>query len=114
MVGNDGRKSPNNHTYRQRKCKDKKTVCCIRRINRFSSIKSEKRYPLHRIDIEIPDEFLVIDNGVGMTKEYRNNMFERIRSGSCSDETSVLFSQILTDFERIGDHALNIAEEYAM
>ena len=49
-----------------------------------------------------------------MTKEYRNNMFERIRSGSCSDETSVLFSQILTDFERIGDHALNIAEEYAM
>ena len=24
----------------------------------------------------------------------------------------VLFSQILTDFERIGDHALNIAEEY--
>ena len=49
-----------------------------------------------------------------MTKEYRNNMFDRIRQGSCSDETSVLFSQILTDFERIGDHALNIVEEYMM
>ena len=49
-----------------------------------------------------------------MTKEFRNNMFDRIRKGSCSDETSVLFSQILTDFERIGDHALNIAEEYMM
>lgn len=49
-----------------------------------------------------------------MTKEYRNNMFDRIRKGSCSDETSVLFSQILTDFERIGDHALNIVEEYLM
>ena len=47
-----------------------------------------------------------------MTKEFRNNMFKRIRSGSCSDETSILFSQILTDFERIGDHALNIAEQY--
>ncbi len=47
-----------------------------------------------------------------MTKEYRNNMFKRIRGGSCSDETSVLFSQLLTDFERIGDHALNIAEEF--
>jgi len=47
-----------------------------------------------------------------MTREYRNNMFKRIRSGSCSDETSILFSQILTDFERIGDHALNIAEQY--
>ena len=49
-----------------------------------------------------------------MTKEFRNNMFDRIREGSCSDETSVVFSQILTDFERIGDHALNIAEEYMM
>lgn len=48
-----------------------------------------------------------------MTREYKNNMFKRIRSGSCSDETSVLYTQILTDFERIGDHALNIAEELA-
>ena len=46
-----------------------------------------------------------------MTKEYRNNMFERIQKGTCSDEGSVLFSEMLTDFERIGDHALNISEE---
>jgi phosphate:Na+ symporter len=46
-----------------------------------------------------------------MTKEYRNNMFERIRNGSCKDEGSILFSEMLTDFERIGDHALNISDE---
>ena len=35
----------------------------------------------------------------------------RIQSRKCSDEGSILFSEMLTDFERIGDHALNIANE---
>ena len=47
-----------------------------------------------------------------MTKEYRNSMFNRLQNGSCSDEGSVFFSEMLTDFERIGDHALNIADEF--
>ncbi len=46
-----------------------------------------------------------------MTKEYRNNMYARIKAGSCSDEGSILFSEMLTDFERIGDHCLNISDE---
>ena len=46
-----------------------------------------------------------------LTELYRNNMYERIQSGVCSDEGSILFSEMLTDFERIGDHALNIASE---
>ena len=46
-----------------------------------------------------------------MTREFRDNMFGRIQNGTCSDEGSVLFSEMLTDFERIGDHALNISDE---
>ncbi|MBR6698365.1 MAG: Na/Pi cotransporter family protein, partial [Lachnospiraceae bacterium] len=46
-----------------------------------------------------------------MTKEYRNNMYARIKAGSCSDEGSILYSEMLTDFERIGDHCLNISDE---
>ncbi len=46
-----------------------------------------------------------------MTIQYRNNMYGRIQSGLCSDEGSILFSEMLTDFERIGDHALNISNE---
>jgi phosphate:Na+ symporter len=46
-----------------------------------------------------------------MTVQFRDNMYARIRSGKCSDEGSILFSEILTDFERIGDHALNIAND---
>ncbi len=46
-----------------------------------------------------------------LTEEYRNRMFERIQKGACSDEGSILFSEMLTDFERIGDHALNISNQ---
>ena len=46
-----------------------------------------------------------------LTVAYRNSMFERIQKGSCSDEGSILFTEMLTDFERIGDHALNISSE---
>ena len=45
------------------------------------------------------------------TVDCRNNMFRRIQTGACSDEGSILFSEMLTDFERIGDHALNISNE---
>ena len=46
-----------------------------------------------------------------MTVQFRDNMYERIKIGKCSDEGSILFSEMLTDFERIGDHALNISGE---
>ena len=46
-----------------------------------------------------------------LTENYRNNMYNRIQSGICSDEGSILFSEMLTDFERIGDHALNISNQ---
>ncbi len=46
-----------------------------------------------------------------LTVAYRNSMFDRIQKGSCSDEGSILFTEMLTDFERIGDHALNISNQ---
>lgn len=46
-----------------------------------------------------------------MTEKFREEMMGRIQQGVCSDEGSILFSEMLTDFERIGDHALNIAKE---
>ena len=46
-----------------------------------------------------------------MTSDYRRNHLERMRDGECSDEACILYSELLTDFERIGDHVLNIAQE---
>ncbi len=45
-----------------------------------------------------------------MTKNYREHHLERMRSGRCTEEACVLYSELLTDFERIGDHVLNIAQ----
>lgn len=46
-----------------------------------------------------------------MTDEYRRSQLIRMRNGICSDEACILYSELLTDFERIGDHVLNIAQE---
>lgn len=48
-----------------------------------------------------------------MTASYRECHLERMRKGLCSEEACVLYSELLTDFERIGDHVLNIAQAYA-
>ena len=45
-----------------------------------------------------------------MTREFRSNQMARLQKGSCSGEACVIYSELLTDFERIGDHLLNIAE----
>lgn len=48
-----------------------------------------------------------------MTENYREQHLERMRLGKCSEEACVLYSELLTDFERIGDHILNIAQSYS-
>ena len=48
-----------------------------------------------------------------MTRIYRESHLERMRQGKCSEEACVLYSELLTDFERIGDHVLNIAQAYS-
>ncbi|MSS63626.1 Na/Pi cotransporter family protein [Velocimicrobium porci] len=47
------------------------------------------------------------------TEEYRKRQTQQIQEGICDIETSIYYTEILTDYERIGDHMLNIAEAYA-
>ena len=49
-----------------------------------------------------------------MTVQFRRNHLDRMRSGICSDEACILYAELLTDFERIGDHVLNIGQELAV
>lgn len=48
-----------------------------------------------------------------MCAEFRNNQINRMRKGYCSADVGILYAQMLTDFERMGDHVLNIAEACA-
>ena len=48
-----------------------------------------------------------------MRSTYREEHLQRMREGKCSEEACVLYSELLTDFERVGDHVLNIGQSYA-
>ena len=48
-----------------------------------------------------------------ITLKFRQNQIDRMREGNCNVESSILYSEMLTDYERIGDHMLNIAQAYA-
>ena len=45
--------------------------------------------------------------------QFSSNHLERLKHKSCVSENSVAFTKILTDFERIGDHSLNIAQHFS-
>ncbi len=44
--------------------------------------------------------------------KYFKKQMQRLKKGKCKPQSGIVFSEILTDFERMGDHALNIAQEY--
>ena len=45
--------------------------------------------------------------------DYRSRQIRRIGKKECSMESAILYSELLVDYERIGDHALNIAQNFA-
>lgn len=49
-----------------------------------------------------------------MTEDYRQKQLIRMQNGTVSDEACIIYTEILTDFERIGDHILNIGQELGM
>jgi phosphate:Na+ symporter len=46
-------------------------------------------------------------------KVMRSGHIARLREGKCEVEQGLIFIDILTSFEKIGDHAFNIAEVLA-
>jgi phosphate:Na+ symporter len=45
-----------------------------------------------------------------LTVDFKANMVERLKSSTCKAEGSVIYSNLLINFERIGDHFLNVAQ----
>jgi len=76
---------------------------------------------LHSLDFLYEDQGLNLDQLLkkmeeaeqlmdDMTMEFRNKQIDRMISGECSGEACVIYAEMLTDFERLGDHLLNIAQ----
>ena len=49
-----------------------------------------------------------------MTDSFRQGQIDRMQQGKQDEEVSILYSEMLTDFERIGDHILNIGQEMGL
>jgi len=45
-------------------------------------------------------------------KESKESHIERMKKGICNPIAGVIFSDLLIDLERIGDHCVNIAQEF--
>lgn len=79
-----------------------KEVCCdALDLLLDNQANSENLHSIESIEQKIDD----------MTESFRQGQIDRMQTGKCSDEGCVLYSEMLTDFERIGDHILNISQE---
>lgn len=59
----------------------------------------------------IVDKVDVMEDNIDKTQhQFSVNQLIRLKEKKCTTENSVIYTKILTDFERIGDHGLNIAE----
>lgn len=73
----------------------------LQTLGELGSLSPETLESIYRYEQKIDD----------MTLECRHNQMVRLREGACSDEACTLYSEMLTDFERIGDHILNIGQD---
>ena len=79
-----------------------KEVCCdALDLLLDNQANSENLHSIESIEQKIDD----------MTESFRQGQIDRMQTGKCSDEGCVLYSEMLTDVERIGDHILNIGQE---
>ncbi|WP_167955720.1 Na/Pi cotransporter family protein [Anaerosporobacter faecicola] len=77
------------------------TLAGLNNVNLFEThIIEEKFHEVQKAEERI-DEMAVI---------YRENQLCRLRKNESKGDISVIYSEMITDFERIGDHILNIAE----
>ncbi len=85
---------------------DEMKKICDQAIDYLSEIGQE---PGQKEDIQVIEDIeQKIDD---MTEDYRQKQLERMQKGTCSEEGCIIYSEMLTDFERIGDHILNIGQE---
>ena len=81
----------------------------IRQMQTVSLEAMQLIYPLESITATRLEKIAQLEQKIDdMTDAMRQNQLQRMHAGA--DESAVIYSELLTDFERIGDHILNIGE----
>ena len=79
---------------------------CLASLDTVKDVNSENAAEVLRLAAEMEQKN---DN---MRDKYFKKQMQRLKKGKCKPQSGIVFSEILTDFERMGDHVLNIAQEY--
>ena len=61
----------------------------------------------HELAREVAEQEDLIDK---MERKFRKKHILRLNEGNCSPQAGIVFVDIVSNLERIGDHAVNIAE----
>jgi len=89
-------------------------------LNEVSQMKEMMLQILTQLKVSSPEQLNSIINNVSITEnkidqithDFSTNQLNRLKDKKCTTENSVIYTKILTDFERIGDHGYNIAQYY--
>ena len=79
---------------------------CIAALDNLKEVTSEN---VERI---LSQAVIIEQKPDDMRDKYFKKQMQRLKKGKCKPQSGIVFSEILTDFERMGDHALNIAQQY--
>lgn len=67
---------------------------------------------LSAMDRTMAEEVIKMENKIDrMEKSFRKKHIIRLNEGACTGSSGIVFVDIISNLERIGDHALNVAEE---
>ena len=79
---------------------------CIAALDNLKEVTSEN---VERI---LSQAVIIEQKTDDMRDKYFKKQMQRLKKEKCKPQSGIVFSEILTDFERMGDHALNIAQQY--
>jgi len=66
---------------------------------------------LDQLDVEVAKQVLANENKIDdMERKLRKHHIVRLNNGICTGSAGVIFVDLISNLERVGDHAANIAE----
>ena len=78
----------------------------------FAALDNLKEVTSENVERILSQAVIIEQKTDDMRDKYFKKQMQRLKKGKCKPQSGIVFSEILTDFERMGDHALNIAQQY--